>query len=45
MDKLYGVVICAVLDAKNLTFPPLISGQQGLSPKAERIYISSESKS
>lgn len=44
MDKLYGVVICGVMDSKNLSFPPLTSSHQGLSPKSEKIYISSESE-
>lgn len=43
MDQLYGVVVCGVLDERNLTFPRLYGGQQGITPKAERIYIPSYS--
>lgn len=44
MDKLYGIVICSVMDHKNLSFPPLLFSHQGISPRAEQIFISSESK-
>jgi hypothetical protein len=44
MDTLYGVVICAVFDAKNLSFPVLKKFQQGFGPRSEKIYIDSHRK-
>ncbi|KAI6190128.1 putative tyrosine-protein kinase F09A5.2 [Aphelenchoides bicaudatus] len=43
LDKLYGIVICGVLDPKNLSFPNFIGSPQGIAPRAEKIYIRSES--
>jgi hypothetical protein len=44
LDKLYGVVICGVLDPKNLSFPNILGNPQGIAPRAEKIFISSESR-
>uniref|UniRef100_F1KSW7 Tyrosine-protein kinase n=1 Tax=Ascaris suum TaxID=6253 RepID=F1KSW7_ASCSU len=39
MDTLYGVMICAVMDVKNLTFPSVNGVSQGMKTKANKIYI------
>lgn len=44
LDKLYGIVICGVLDPKNLSFPNITGSPQGIAPRAEKVFVSSESK-
>ncbi|VDM44570.1 unnamed protein product [Toxocara canis] len=40
MDTLYGVMICAVIDPLNLTFPTVDGVSQGMKSKANKVYIS-----
>ncbi|VDD97176.1 unnamed protein product [Enterobius vermicularis] len=44
MDVLYGVTICAVMDADNLDFPVFTNQTQNFKSKASRIYIDSRGK-
>ena len=42
MDKLYGVMICGVLDPQNLTFPSIDVNNRAIKTKANKLLISSK---
>jgi hypothetical protein len=42
MDKLYGVMICGVMDPKNLTFPSINVTNRAIKTKANRLIINSK---
>lgn len=42
MDKLYGIMICGVLDPRNLTFPSISVTNRAIKTKANRLIINSK---
>uniref|UniRef100_A0A914Y6S2 Protein kinase domain-containing protein n=1 Tax=Panagrolaimus superbus TaxID=310955 RepID=A0A914Y6S2_9BILA len=42
MDKLYGVMICGVMDPRNLTFPSINVTNRAIKTKANRLIINSK---
>lgn len=42
MDKLYGVMICGVMDPRNTTFPSINVTNRAIKTKANRLIISSK---
>jgi len=42
MDKLYGVMICGVVDPQNLTFPSINVNNRAIKTKANKLLISSK---
>ena len=45
MDTTYGVMICGVMDPRNLTFPEVNISNKALRIRADKIYIDSSGKS